>query len=113
MMEAVVGVCMGKLLEVCYMIQCFFILKSWSADENLSTLHDRPGLVTMANMGRKDTNKSQFIITTQPRPELDRRHVVFGEVIEGMDRIMHISQKYGSMNGSPRVSVSIAAAGVW
>src|ERR1700761_1416411 len=46
-------------------------LRSWPADENLSTLHDRPGLVTMANMGRKDTNKSQFIITTQPRPELD------------------------------------------
>merc|ERR1711971_993512 len=60
-------------------------------DEDFILKHDRPYLLSMANRG-KNTNGSQFFVTTAPAPHLDNLHVVFGQVVSGKEVIKEIEE---------------------
>ena len=78
-------------------------------DENFQLKHDRPFLLSMANAG-KNTNGSQFFITTVVTSWLDGKHVVFGEVVEGSDLVKQIEGK-GSRSGATTAKIVITDSG--
>ena len=79
-------------------------------DENFFYAHTREGLLSMANSG-KDTNGSQFFITLKDTPWLDKKHVVFGQVLKGMEVVKEVEALETDSQDKPKTTVVVENCG--
>jgi len=63
--------------------------KEFKNENTPNLVFDKPFILAMANHGR-NTNGSQFFITTVPTPHLNGGYTIFGEVVSGQDTVQKI-----------------------
>ena len=80
-------------------------------DENYIFSHEEFGTLSMANDG-KDTNGSQFFITTSNCSWFDGKHVAFGKLILGTE-LLNMIELEGSLDGRTLTEVEITNCGVY
>lgn len=78
--------------------------------DELFMQHNRKGLLSMANNG-PNRNGSQFFITLAALPNLNEKHVVFGEVTSGMEYVEQISKLPTDKKQRPMERVAIRDCG--
>ncbi|XP_005802657.1 peptidyl-prolyl cis-trans isomerase-like 6 [Xiphophorus maculatus] len=79
-------------------------------DESFAISHSKRGTLGMANKG-PHTNGSQFYITLQPTPWMDKNYVAFGQVIEGVEVLKKLEESK-TFNERPKYECRVSACGV-
>ncbi|XP_015714288.1 probable inactive peptidyl-prolyl cis-trans isomerase-like 6 isoform X2 [Coturnix japonica] len=80
-------------------------------DESFAIPHKGRGVLGMANKGRH-SNSSQFYITLQPVPYLDKKCVAFGQLIEGTEVLQRL-ETVPTHNGRPTVACKVTNCGTF
>lgn len=78
-------------------------------DENFAHKHAKRGDLSMANAG-KNTNGSQFFLTFAPCPALNGKHVVFGQVVQGLE-VLDRLEELGTTKGAPKKTAKVFRCG--
>jgi len=81
------------------------------SDESFARLHSRCNLLSMANSG-PNSNNSQFFILFSQSKHLDRKHVVFGEIVREDGDVVKRMAAQGSESGDVNGSVVIVDCGM-
>jgi peptidylprolyl isomerase len=64
----------------------------------------------LASAGKKDSNGSQFFVNTVKTQWLDKKHQIFGMVLEGLETIIQI-EKAGTHGGTTLKQIVISKSG--
>lgn len=80
--------------------------KEFENEDDPSLSYNKAGILGMANHG-KNTNGSQFFITTGAKPHLDHGYTIFGEVTEGLDVVSAIEKVKTNESDKPLQEVKM------
>lgn len=83
--------------------------KEFEDEVNIDVKFNKPGILAMANSGR-NTNGSQFFITTAKTPWLHQKHTIFGKVTTGYDIVQKIENTEADGGDRPRSEQKILKA---
>lgn len=76
-------------------------------DEFTFELSHTRGMLSMANAGRNTNGSQFFIVTTEDASFLDRKHTIFGKVIDGMEVVDDIERLPTDAHDRPQMEVII------
>ena len=83
--------------------------KEFEDEINIDVKFNKEGILAMANAG-KNTNGSQFFITTAKTPWLNQKHTIFGKVVTGYEVVRKIEDTEVGVNDKPRREQKIVKA---
>ncbi|CAL5429094.1 unnamed protein product [Camellia sinensis] len=86
-----------------------YMVRSFQYEPPSKLKHDERGTLSMA-VADRDERGSLFIITFKANYRLDRKHVVFGKIVEGY-KVLNKIENVGDDEGRPSVTVKIINCG--